>query len=240
MRRFYAPKDNIAGSSITLDQEESYHSVVVLRAKAGDVVQVFDGDGHEYLCKVDSADKRTVKLVIERSVDPAAPESPCDITLAAALLKKDKFDLVIQKSVELGIRRFVPLITKRCEVSIDRAEKQADRWERIALDAAKQCGRAKLMTVDAATDLSTFLANDNKPEEKLFFSERDGGPLSITGMPKKISVVIGPVGGWDDGEIDMAAANGYQIVTFGGRILRADTAAVSIATILQHRFGDIN
>lgn len=239
MRRFFAPVDQISDGRVALNEVEARHARDVLRLKVNDEVSVFDGEGREYLCRFDSIEKRSATLIIESEVQPAAPESPLNLTLAAVILKGDKTDTVVQKAVELGVTRFVPLISVRCEARFNDGDKKLARWQRIALDAAKQCGRARLMTVEPPARLDAFL-NDNDEGSRLFFAERSGTPFGKLKAGKTITAVIGPEGGWDDDEIGHAAAAGYTVVTFGGRILRAETAAVAIASILQHQFGDLN
>ena len=239
MRRFYAPQDQISDSHITLDESETHHARQVLRLQSGDEVSVFDGEGREYLCRIVSIEKRTANLVIESEVTPSAPESPVEITLVAAILKGDKTDTVVQKAVELGVTRFVPLLSARCEAKFKDAGKKMIRWERIALDASKQCGRTRLMTVQEPTSLISFLESC-VDGTRIFFSERDGAKLGTMSAGKNITAVVGPEGGWEDLEIETASGCGFQLVTLGGRVLRADTAAIAITAILQHHHGDLN
>lgn len=208
----------------------------VLRLRAGDEVRVFDGEGREFACRIGSIGKRDVVLAVIEEVEPASPESRLDLTLAAAILKGEKFELVVQKAVELGVNRLIPLQTVRCDVKPDNAEKRLERWRKIALEAAKQSGRARLMEIGKIVGLESVLAS----EECVLFSERDGGSFSSFGEGKKITAIVGPEGGWDDSELILAGNRGCKIVTLGGRIMRAETAAISITAILQHRFGDIN
>jgi 16S rRNA (uracil1498-N3)-methyltransferase len=242
MRRFYAAKVSIQDRRITLDPNETRHLRDVLRLRVGDVVSVFDGTGREFECSVHEVGKRSAVLDIAREVEPPAPESPLDLTLAAAITKGDKFGVTVQKSVELGVNRLIPLKTERCDVKVlgpDRAE----RWRKIALEAAKQCGRARLMTIDEPVDFSEFLRTIPQrltAESKIyFFSERDGGPFQTAARVESCFAIVGPEGGWDDREIDEARKAGAVVVTLGGRILRADTAAIAITAMLQHRFGDL-
>ena len=156
------------------------------------------------------------------------------------MIPGDKYDLIIQKAVELGVVHFVPISSIRSEVKLKDLAKKLTRWYRIALDAAKQCGRATLMTIGEPKDVEEFLKEKTDAEVKLFFSEREGATLPALNTPKSILTVIGPKGGWDDVELKLAKENNYLIVTLGGRIMRAETAAIALTAILQHRFGDIN
>jgi len=241
MRRFYAPAENFNDSSVTLSEEETRHLRDVLRLREGAAVRVFDGAGNEYEAAVARVDKRSSVLEIVQVVEPAAHESSVDLTIAAAMLKSEKFDLVVQKAVELGVNTLIPLQTHRCDVKLKDSAKRLERWRKIALEGAKQSGRAKLMTITEPVELKSFLVGfDGSAGVGLMFTERGGGGLPAERQHKTITALVGPEGGWEDSEIDEAERSGFQPVTFGGRIMRAETAAIVIAAILQHRFGDLN
>jgi 16S rRNA (uracil1498-N3)-methyltransferase len=164
------------------------------------------------------------------------------LTLAAAILKGDKFDWVVQKAVELGVSRLTPTITARCDVKLKDSAKRVERWRKIVLEASKQCGRAKLMSVDepAGFGESIDLEESRDGSVALLFSERDGLPLSRISPAKLITAYTGPEGGWEDSELAAATERGVRIVTFGGRILRAETASIAVSALLQNKFGDMN
>jgi 16S rRNA (uracil1498-N3)-methyltransferase len=238
MRRFYAPPENFDAKTVSLSAEETRHLRDVLRLGEGEIVNVFDGEGREFSCRIETIKRHETLLEIVEEIKPSAPVSNLNLTLAVALLKGEKFDLVVQKSVELGVAKFVPLATKRTDVKPKDAGKKHARWQKIALEAAKQCGRADLMKIEKPLVFEQFLASASGT--KILFAERGGEAFEQIKAGKKITAVIGPEGGWDDSEIEVAKIKGFQIVTLKGRILRAETAAISIASILQHRFGDIN
>lgn len=250
MRRFYAPPAAIENRRVRLDAGETRHLRDVLRLAAGTEVRVFDGKGKEYLCRIEKIDRRETVLEIGGEIAPAATESGLELTLAVALIKGDRFELVIQKAVELGVAGFCPLTTARSEVKLKNARKKLERWQKIAIEATKQCGRAKLMRIAAPQPFEDFVAvagqASRQPspsedgEELLFFAERSGKGFATIRPAQKITAVAGSEGGWEDAEIELAARQNFRIITFGGRILRAETAAISIAAILQHRFGDLN
>ncbi len=247
MRRFYAPPQNFSASEITLGLEETRHLRDVLRLSETEQIQVFDGGGREFLCKIERIKRGETCLKIIEEISPKSSESKLELTLAVALLKGEKFDLVVQKAAELGVSKIVPLITKRADVKIrdaKDAEKKLERWRRISLEAAKQSGRAKLMEIGMPTDFAEFIKNSAaqnfEGESFILFAERCGGKFAEIKVDKRLTAAIGAEGGWDDAEIEAARENNFEIVTFAGRILRAETAAIAFAAVLQHRFGDFN
>lgn len=242
MRRFYAPAENFHDGKVTLDEGETRHLRDVLRLKSGDVVNVFDGVGNEFECVIELLAKRHSELSIRKKVEPMAPESMLDLTVAATVTPGEKFELAIQKSVELGVKLFIPIVSLRCEVKQKDAEKRLERWRKIAFEASKQCGRAYLMQLDNVKTFDQLLVSSWITDSKttaVFFTERDGDSFDNIAPAKAITAIYGPKGGWDDKEIAAAQASGATAITFGGRILRAETAAIAITAILQHRFGDL-
>ena len=239
MRRFYAPPKSFDGSFVSLDEGETRHLRDVLRLRSADSAYVFDGEGREFECVVEQIEKRTSALRIIGPVEPAAPESKLDLTLCASVLKSDKTDVAIQKAVELGVNRFIPMITARCDVNPKSAANRVERWRKIVLEASKQCGRARLMQLDEVSTLEDQIRVGDRGK-LMFFSERDGGNLQLTEKPTAITAFLGPEGGWDDSEIALARETGADVITLHGRIMKADTAAIAISAILQHKFGDLN
>jgi 16S rRNA (uracil1498-N3)-methyltransferase len=250
-RRFYAPPEAFDQGRVTLAADEARHLRDVLRLKQGDEAFVFDGEGKEFACVVAETGRGSspAMLEVKAEVEPSSPESFLKLTLALALLKGEKFDLVVQKATELGVVRLVPLITTRADVRLrdeSDAIKRVARWQRLALEACKQSGRARVPLIDAPISFSTLIESA-KPESfklRLMFAEREGRGLLETLEPNEsraqsVIALVGAEGGWDDVEIRQARENGWNIVTLGGRIMRAETAAISIAALLQHLCGDL-
>jgi 16S rRNA (uracil1498-N3)-methyltransferase len=234
---------------VTLSADEARHARNVLRLQPGDEVYVFDGAGKEFRCTVREFVRDGAVLDVLEGVEPGRPESPLDLTLAIALLKGEKFDLVVQKAAELGAARLVPIITARADVRIRTdadAKRKVARWQRIALEAAKQCGRARLMGIAEPVEFKAVIDCTAHPKDlRMMFAERNGKTLAdathdAQSGSQKVFSLIGPEGGWTDEEIELARECGWQIVTLGGRTLRAETAAIAIVALLQHRFGDLN
>lgn len=232
-----------------LSAEESRHLRDVLRLRAGEEAYVFDGEGREFSCVVveDGGRKGLASLQVRGRAEPPSLESPLELTLAVALLKGEKFDLVVQKATELGVARVEPVLTARSDVRPRDArdtERRAERWRRLALEASKQSGRAR---APAVQDLQTFeqlVARESvEGAARLLFSERGGAALghvvSEAARPASVVALVGPEGGWDDQELSHARAHGWTLVTLGGRTLRAETAAITVCALLQHAFGDL-
>jgi 16S rRNA (uracil1498-N3)-methyltransferase len=257
-RRFYAPPSAFSSNldSVTLATDEARHLRDVLRLKVGEEIYVFDGEGKEFHCRIEESRSDTAELKVISEAIPARPESPLKLTLAVALLKGEKFDLVVQKATELGVSRVTPVVTKLADIRLrdeSDAAKRVARWRRIALEAAKQSGRAVVPEITNPVPFE-FLLEDAaggprdpepaSPIARLMFSERDGESITtaISKLPANVSrltALIGSEGGWTNEELAAARQAGWTIVTLGGRTLRAETAAIAIPTLLQHLFGDL-
>jgi len=255
-RRFFAPPGafTLNHSSVTLAPDEARHLREVLRLKVGDEVYVFDGAGHEFHCRIAESGRDIAELEVVSEISPAKPESPLLITLAVALLKGEKFDLVVQKATELGVASVVPLVTKHADIRLrdaSDAAKRVARWQRIALEASKQSGRAVVPEVRSPVVFKSLIETQKQHttdsevvSQGLMFSERDGGSLdewckSNQVGPSALTALIGSEGGWADEEIALARSAGWSIITLGGRTMRAETAAIAVSALLQHRFGDL-
>ena len=257
-RRFYAPPSafNSTAESVTLGTDEARHLRDVLRLKTGDEVYVFDGAGKEFQCRIEESRRDTAQLKVISEVPPARPESPLQLTLAVALLKGEKFDLVVQKATELGVARVTPVVTKLADIRLrdeSDAAKRVARWQRIALEAAKQSGRAVVPEIIEPISFQSLLENvgaefqDAEPEDRmpcLLFSERDGESLvaakaKLPANLARLTALVGSEGGWTNEELEAARQAGWTIVTLGGRTLRAETAAIAVAVLLQHVAGDL-
>lgn len=246
-RRFFARPEALDKGFITLAIEESRHLRDVLRLRTGDEAFAFDGEGMEYACVIaePGRGKSHARLEVREKVAPLSPESTLALTLAVALLKGEKFDLVVQKATELGVTRIIPVIAARSDVRLrdaGDATRRVERWSRLALEACKQSGRARLPDIESPTSFSNLLETERSEECRVMFAERSGSGLDeAIGETKAKSMIalLGPEGGWEDDEIAIAGSKGWEIVTLGGRTLRAETAAIAFSALLQHRFGDL-
>jgi 16S rRNA (uracil1498-N3)-methyltransferase len=254
-RRFYAPPSAFGPNleSVRLGSDEARHLRDVLRLQPGDEVFVFDGTGREFRCQVERSQREAAPLKVLGPTESARPESPLQLTLAVALLKGDKFDLVVQKVTELGVACVIPVITKHADIRLrdaTDAAKRVTRWQRIALEAAKQSGRALLPEITSPIDFESLVQTKSQTKgaegaaQAIMFSERDGEPLLAVSRillpkPTSLTALVGSEGGWADEELALARQAGWSIVTLAGRILRAETAAIAVTTLLQHLYGDL-
>lgn len=237
--RFYAPPAQITDTQIQLNEDEAHHLTRVLRLNTGTTVYAFDGTGNEYECRVAKADKRFVTLEIQQTLTDAV-DSPLQLTLAQALVKGDKFDLIVQKATELGVTRIVPLITEHSDIrkAEERAEQKLTRWRRIALEAVKQCGRRILPELNEPQGFSDFCATDQS-ELRWLLAERGGQTLPRTFQAvTSLTVAVGPEGGWSANELTLAQHHQFTLIQVGPRVLRTETAAIVAMTLAQAVCGD--
>lgn len=245
MHRFYAPNFS-SSSEIQLPDEEAQHLARVLRLRAGDAIAIFDGHGREALACVASVTSRRVSVDVVEPRTPA-PEPRVAVTLAQALLKSDKMDRVIRDAVMLGVTAVQPIVTRRTDVPMKAVKRggRQDRWDRTVISSVKQCGRAVVPPVHEARELAE-LWRASAGQTRLMFVEPGAGNnvadvTTLEGQPPPSAaiVLIGPEGGWDPDEIQEAAAAGAQLLSFGGRVLRADAAGAAVISVLRYIWRDL-
>ncbi|MBX7221699.1 MAG: 16S rRNA (uracil(1498)-N(3))-methyltransferase [Blastocatellia bacterium] len=244
IHRFYLPGDLDTGQELPLAEEEAHHARNVLRLATDNEILVFDGTGREFSSIIAGVEKKrvTVRIGAEKF---NRRESSLEITLAVALIKPERFEWILQKAVELGVKTLVPLVTEFTEKGLVRQENtnRRLRWERIALEATKQCERAVLMQIEPPVSFSAQfpLAADRLG---VMLVERDAGNWkTVTGKvaptPSKITLFIGPEGGWSTSERMLAVEQQNVLqTTLGPRILRAETAALTAISLTQAAWGD--
>ncbi|HUK83174.1 MAG TPA: 16S rRNA (uracil(1498)-N(3))-methyltransferase [Verrucomicrobiae bacterium] len=231
MHRFYLPNFQ----QPVLSDEEAHHAVHVLRLKAGDTLNVFDGRGHEAQCKIAEMSKDAVHLTILQRSSTAS--LPCRITLAQAVPKKN-MDLIVQKATELGVSVIVPLLSERTVVQLDEDSKKVKRWCEIALDACKQCGNNWLPELQPPQKVRDFLNALGKFDLKLIASlQPDAKPLKhllTDKRPATVLILIGPEGDFTPAELSLTKSAGCLPLSLGPLVLRAETAALYALSILHH------
>lgn len=242
MRRFTIAPERIRDGRVVFDRDESRHLARVLRLRSGDTVVAADGAGREYTVRLESVGEEATGTVL--AAGDSARESPVRITLLQGVPKGDKMESIVRACTELGVTRIVPVLAERTIVTLDagRWRDRARRWQRIAKEAAKQCGRAVVPPVDAPRALDDVLAGGDDPDLRLCLWEgaREGASLPLT-LPDAagIALLVGPEGGFAASEVDLARQHGWLIVGAGPRILRTETAGPAIIAVLQARFGDL-
>lgn len=239
--RFYAPSASELGSEIDLPDDEAQHIGRVLRLKAGDSLAVFNGRGSEFAAVVTSLTKSRVTVRLA-GVVVAKAELPVSLTLAQAVLKGDKMDDVVRDAVMLGFSAVQPIVTARTETSLAALTRTArhERWHRIAVSSAKQCGRAVVpaVAVPIAFDGPASLAHLPSPLFLLVEPGASGHMTAVTGVdpviPAAATLVVGPEGGWTEQEVERCAGHAHP-VGIGALTLRADAAGmVAAAALLTH------
>ena len=242
MRRFTLAPEAIADGRVTFDESQSRHLARVLRLRAGDTVVATDGAGHDYTVRLDVVGARVRGTVVGESAGTA--ESPLSITLVQGVPKGDKMEAIVRAATELGVAHVRPALTARTVVRLaaSAAVERAARWQRVAREASKQCGRAVVPLVAPPAPLSTCLDAARDTDLALCLWEGGGPPLA-TAWPQtrvhRVAVLIGPEGGLDASEVEAARGAGWRVVNLGGRVLRTETAGPAIIAILQARFGDL-
>jgi 16S rRNA (uracil1498-N3)-methyltransferase len=245
MSRFYVPEEKIdlARNEAVIDGKEAHHVLDVMRLKDADKVVVFDGTGKEYTGFIKNVDLRARKVTVEIiKTEIPSGEKTSEVILAQAMPKKGKMDYIIEKATELGVRRIIPLVTERTIVRPDDSggEKKVSRWRRLALEAAKQCGRADVPEVDEITPyrdiiktvdrydlaLVAYLSGKTSPMKKALEGFRSG----------KLIVFIGPEGDFTPEEASLADTENCRHVSLGWRVLKSDTAGLFVLSVLCHEF----
>jgi 16S rRNA (uracil1498-N3)-methyltransferase len=240
--RFYAPDLDPAKRDTVLPPDESHHLVRVLRLVSGDEIIVFDGRGRACRARVERADRNAATVVMVEAVQ-SAPESLVPVTLVQSVLKGDKMDGVVRDATMAGVWGIAPVVTERTQVglaSLDRAHAQ-DRWRRVAIASAKQCGRGRLPVIDQPRSLRDWLAGPARGLRLLLVEPSAEGhdarsmrTVLSAGRPEMVSCVVGPEGGWSSEERKSAVEAGCVAVTLGSMTLRAD--AVGLVAISLIRF----
>jgi 16S rRNA (uracil1498-N3)-methyltransferase len=244
MHRFYLPPEQCQEPSMVLDGREAHHARHVLRVRRGERVTVLDGIGHECLCEVQGSDRDRVTLaLIEKRFQPAPA---CHVTLVQAVPKGKIMEAIIQKATELGVSRFVPLLSERVVPQLEdkTGEHKAEKWQSVAIEAIKQCGSAWLPKVQRPMTPSQFLVQAGCCEMSLIASLQSGSRPAreyfqafhskLGRMPQAVSVWVGPEGDFTPAETELIKASGALPITLGRLILRTETAAIYCLSVLNY------
>lgn len=240
MTRVYIEQALQSGSHIQLDRDASHYLSKVLRCKSGQALRLFNGEGGEFAAVITALDRKSVSVEVgEFYVGNRC--SDLAVHLGIALSRGDKPDLVIQKSTELGVSAITPLFSERSEIKLDaeRMNKKLVHWQGIARSACEQCQRNLLPQIHPPVDLQQWITA-REEDLKLVLHHRNQQSLDQFTRPRSVAVLIGPEGGLSDAEIEFAEAQGFHAISLGPRVLRTETAPLSVLSILQFIWGDMN
>jgi 16S rRNA (uracil1498-N3)-methyltransferase len=243
MPQVFVRPDAVGDDRVRFDAAEAHHLRRVLRLRAGAVVEATDGTGRLYTVRLEALDSEGAWGTIQARTKPAR-ESPCAITLAQGILKGDRMSWLVQKATELGVTRIIPMETARVVARPARgATGRPARWERIAREAVKQCGRVVVPAVEAPRTFAEVLREVPAQDRAWLFWERGGRALDAaakeTGARARLLLLVGPEGGFTAEEVAQAERAGARVVSLGPRILRAESAGLTAVALCQFLFGDL-
>lgn len=249
MPRFFVPSEGFDGKNVNITGDDAWHIARSLRMAVGESITVCDIQGNEHICTLQRITDDLVSASVDASMRSAS-EMPFGVVLYQALPKGDKMDLIVQKAVEMGVYAIVPFVSERCVSRPDGAAlaKKCARWQRIALEAAKQCGRGRVPTVGAPLPYAQMLSDAAKASVGCFCYEGEGTMSLRTLLTEKhasltpredrvdISLVIGSEGGFSEREAAAAKDAGLTLCGLGRRILRCESASGFALACISYEF----
>lgn len=239
--RLHLPGPLTKGQQVELTPEQCHYLQRVLRLRAGQAIEVFDGAGRRFEARVERLSQRDARVLVGAALTPAA-ESNLRVTLAQCLSSAEKMDWTIEKAVELGVHRIVPISSARSIVRLDaeRAARRLEHWRRLIVAACAQCGRDTLAEVAMPQPLATWLdARDRAHAAIVLAPGAATGLGSIAIEQREVDLLVGPEGGFAEEELATAARAGFVAASLGPRVLRTETAGLAALAVLQSRFGDL-
>jgi 16S rRNA (uracil1498-N3)-methyltransferase len=245
MRRFFISPEQLAQARPYIEGPDARHLRLVLRSRPGDRIAVLDGRGNAYEARILTLESDKVFIELGNPL-PGNPDPAPEIILAQGYLKDKKMDGLVRPLTELGVSRWIPFLAARSVPAPDRQRLRSryDRWQKISLEAVKQCGRRRPMAIDPVVPFETALNHARDCDTKLIFWEKNPDariPAPAQAQPTAgIFVMVGPEGGFEPDEVERARQSGFSTVGMGPRILRAETAALTAAVLTQYLFGDIS
>jgi 16S rRNA (uracil1498-N3)-methyltransferase len=240
LNRVYVNAPLSAGSVIELPAPAAQHLAKVLRARIGDEIVLFAGDGHEFAAAVESIRGARVTASVGEA-HPIDRESPLAVTLIQCIARGDRMDVIVQKATELGVSRIVPVISRRSVVRLDAAQaaSKAEHWRGIAVAACEQCGRNRLPVIEAPRPLMHHLGDAAAGGARLILEPGAAGSDPAVQIGATVEMAVGPEGGFDAEEFEAFRISGFTPIALGPRVLRTETAAIAGIAWLQSRFGDL-
>ncbi|MGE4519121.1 MAG: 16S rRNA (uracil(1498)-N(3))-methyltransferase [Desulfobacteraceae bacterium] len=244
MRRFYNEKIEENTKLFSLSGKEAHHLKNVLRLVQGEKVVFTNGKGRDFISEIVKIDKNEIKFSVIDSIE-GKNDPPKKISLGFSLIKGKKNDELIKPLTEIGINEIIPYTSKRSVSDPDEKKKSGkiERWTELAKEALKQCERSILPDISKVRSFEEILDESRNYDLKIMFHERITVKSSVLNEkyknPEKIMAIIGPEGGFTDEEKEAALNAGFETISLGPRILRAETASIAAAVLLQHLFGDM-
>ena len=238
--RVYVPKALASGSTISVTGQQARHIKQVLRLRNGDRLRLFNGDGKEYSATFLQAARAAITLQVDTPVD-TLPEPGLHIRLVQGIARNERMDLILQKSVELGISEIQPLWMQRSQAHVrgERLEKRILHWQRVIASACEQCGRARLPKLFSPQPFADWIDSDASDTMRLMLQPDSHKVLAELERPTgTITLLVGPEGGMNVDERTLASAAGYIGIQLGARILRTETAALAALAGIQALWGD--
>ena len=241
--RLFTDQPLTPGDQVVLKGNAAQHLGRVLRARAGDHIALFNGDGQEFAAQVLTVSKGEITVDIGAAATPDT-ESLVYTALGLCLSKGDRFDWAIQKATELGVGAIAPLHSERVDFGIppDRIEKRVAHWQQIAISASEQCGRVKVPSITPPQALAFWVESVLAEQKWVLHCTEDTGvsASAVTqGAPRDAALLIGPEGGLTDQEFDVASAKGFQLLQLGPRVLRTETAPAAALSVLSVFWGEM-
>ena len=240
--RLFTDQPLTPGGQVVLKGKVAQHLGRVLRARAGEQIALFNGDGQEFAAKVLTVNKREVSVDIGAASTPQT-ESLVHTTLGLCLSKGDRFDWAIQKATELGVGAVTPLYSERVDFSIppDRIEKRAAHWRQIAISACEQCGRVRIPAVSPPQPFEQWVQSVAAEQKWVLHCGNHGATQSGASKeaPADAALLIGPEGGLTDQEVSRACENSFGVLRLGPRVLRTETAPVVALSALSVYWGEM-
>jgi len=236
MIRIFVRNDLSEVKEFSPESDDAHYLLQVMRVRVGEELRIVDSKGTVYEAAISAVDKKTCTIALNGIVEGTS-EPTTKITLYQSVSKGERMDLTIQKSVELGVTKIVPVMSERCVVKLDGKSGRSDRWQKIALEAARQSGRDIVPLVTEPVKFSEAVKTANEELKIIPWEEASGITLKgvVSGKkPRNIAVFIGPEGGFTPAEADMARANDITPVTLGKRILRTETAGPAVLAMLLY------
>lgn len=237
--RFYCPTFDVTQNTLVLPEAVHRHAIQVLRLKVGTEIRLFDGNGLEYQATLSHVERKRSEVELGQRL-PNHTESPLNITLLQGISRGERMDFAIQKAVELGVKRIIPVVTERCNVQLkqDRAEKRHAHWQGVVHSACEQSGRAVLPLLSEVAELQLAMENTRDALKLVLDPQAETGFKNLE-PAKHLTLLIGPEGGLTEQEIGMAKSAGFTAVQFGPRILRTETASTAALAVVQSLWGDL-